>query len=395
MWNALPRSRRTLPKPRPYVTHESKTGVFSALANRQTMRDQIAEYLKDITISTHAELFDVLNFIAPLIDEWSLAEPKSGRQIMRFVSVNARKNAYVDFTIPKKSGGQRKISAPIKPLKAIQSAINILLQSIFVPDDHATGFVLGRSVKDNALIHVGQTCIFNTDLENFFPSITKLMVRKALHRELGDKLQSNEVINIICRLCTVPDSSGKEVLPQGAPTSPILSNIVLKSLDDDMSKLAERMRCKYSRYAYDITFSHGKTIRRMSPFWQSRIYNIIAKYGLKVNEKKTKTFISGIRQEVTGVIVSDKINVPRSYIKQLRVLLHLWEKLGYAQAQIIFTKDFCKGIEKSLTNVIDGKINYLEMIKGKEDSTYRKFKSRFNHLQWKEKQSTDQIQKAI
>ena len=146
------------------------------------MRDQIAEYLKDVTISNRKELFDVLNFIAPLIDGWSLAEPKSGRQIMRFASANARKSAYVDFTIPKKSGGQRKISAPVKPLKAIQTALNIVLQSIFVPDEHATGFVLEKSVKDNAMIHVGQTCIFNTDLENFFPSITKLMVRRALHR---------------------------------------------------------------------------------------------------------------------------------------------------------------------------------------------------------------------
>lgn len=221
------------------------------------------------------------------------------------------------------------------------------------------------------------------------------MIRKALHRELGDKLPSNDVINIIGRLCTVPNSSGIEVLPQGAPTSPVLSNIVLKSLDKDMSRIAERMGCKYSRYADDITFSHSKPIRKISLFWQSRIYNIIARHGLKVNEKKTKTYVRGTRQEVTGVVVSDKVNVPRSYIKQLRVLLHLWEKYGYAHAQIIFTKDFCKGINKNLGNVIDGKINYLEMIKGKDDSTYRKLKSRFKHLQWKEKQQSNQIQKAI
>ncbi|MDE7396472.1 MAG: reverse transcriptase family protein [Muribaculum sp.] len=349
----------------------------------------MADYLKDIIIRNRKELFDVLNFIAPIIDGWSMTEPMSGRQIMQFASARTRKTSYVDFTIPKKSGGMRKISAPVKPLKAVQSAINILLQSIFVPDEHATGFVFNRNVKDNALIHVGQTCIFNTDLENFFPSITKLMVRRALHRELGDKLPSNEVINIICRICTVPDNSGIEVLPQGAPTSPVLSNIVLKSLDKDMSKLAERMECRYSRYADDITFSHSKSIRRMSPFWQSRIYNIIAKYGLKVNEKKTRTFVPGIRQEVTGVVVSDKINVPRSYVKQLRVLMHLWEKYGYAQAQIIFTRDFCKGVEKNLVNVIDGKINYLKMIKGKEDTTYQKFKSRFNYLQWKEKRNSN------
>lgn len=314
----------------------------------KTMRDQITEYLKDITISSPKELFDVLNFIAPLIDGWSMGQPKSGRQIMRFAPANARKSGYFDFSIPKKSGGQRKISAPVKPLKEIQSAINILLQSIFVPDDHATGFVIGRSIKDNALMHVGHTCIFNTDIENFFPSITKLMVRRALVREFGDKLQSHKVVNIICRICTVPDNSGLEVLPQGAPTSPVLSNIVLKSLDKDMSNLAERMGCNYSRYADDITFSHSRSIRRISPFWQSRIYNIIEKYGLKVNEKKTRTFVPGTRQEVTGVVVNDKINVPRPFIKQLRVLIHLWEKYGYTQAQAIFTRDFCKGKEKTL-----------------------------------------------
>ncbi len=114
-----------------------------------------------------------------------------------------------------------------------------------------------------------------------------------------------------------------------------------------------------------------------------------------MNEKKTKTFVRGTRQEVTGVVVSDKLNLPRSYIQQLRVLLHLWEKYGYAQAQIIFTKDFCKGIKMNLVNVIDGKINYLEMIKGKKDSTYRNLKSRFKRLQWKEKQQSNQIQKAL
>ena len=359
------------------------------------MRDQIVQELKGLIIRSRKDLFDVLNFIAPLMDGWSLAEPMSGRQIMRFASVYTRKGAYVDFTIPKKSGGQRKINAPVKPLKAIQSAINLLLQSIFVPDEHATGFVIGKSIKDNARIHVGQTCIFNIDLENFFPSITKLMVRKAFHRELDDRLQSNDVINIICRICTVPNSSGIEVLPQGAPTSPILSNIVLKSFDKEMAKLAERMGCKYSRYADDITFSHSKPIRRMDSFWQLRIYDVVAKYGLVVNKKKTKTFVPGTRQDVTGVVVNNKINVSRSYIKQLRVLMHLWKKYGYSQAQAIFTKDFCNGIEKSLVNVINGKINYLEMLKGKEDSTYLKFKSMFNHLQWIENHKPNQIQKAI
>lgn len=352
------------------------------------MLDQIAEYFKDITIGNRKDLFDALNFISPLIDGWSLCEPLSGRRILRFVTKKSRQEGYVDFDIPKKSGGVRKISAPVKPLKEIQSAINILLQSIFTPSDSAMGFVAGRNVRDNALIHVGQICIFNTDIENFFPSITKVMVRKALQRELGGKLTSNDVINIICSLCTVPNNEGIEVLPQGAPSSPILSNIVLKSLDDEMTELARRAGYRYSRYADDMTFSHSKPIRRMNPFWESRILNIIERHGLKINNSKTKTYVRGIRQEVTGVIVSDKLNVSRQYVKQLRVLLHLWEKYGYEQAQTIFSRDFCKGTNKNLCNVIDGKINYLEMIKGKEDSTYRRFKQRLKTLEWKHKQLT-------
>lgn len=359
------------------------------------MREQIAEYLREIPIRNRKDFFEVLNLIAPLADGWALAEPMSARKIMRFASAKVRAKSYVDFTIPKKSGGERKISAPIKDLKAIQTAINILLQSLFIPSPHATGFVIGKSIKENAMMHVGQTCIFNTDLGNFFPSITKKMVRKALHSELGNFLGDNDVINIICRLCTVPNSDGIEVLPQGAPTSPVLSNIVLKSLDEEMVRLSERMGCRYSRYADDITLSHSKAISRMSPFWLQKIRKVIENHGLTINEKKTKTFVPGIRREVTGVVVSDKINVSRTYVKQVRTLLHLWEKYGYKRAQAIFVKDFCKGISKNLVNVIDGKINYLEMIKGKEDPTYRKYNRKLKRLQWLEKQSKTIKNKAV
>ncbi|MCM1142240.1 MAG: reverse transcriptase family protein [Muribaculum sp.] len=350
------------------------------------MREMIAEYLTDIKIESRQDFFEVVNMIAPILGYWGVAEPMSGRKIMQFTPAKVRAKSYIDFDIPKKSGGKRRISAPVKPLKAIQSVINIFLQSIFVPSSAVTGFVVGKSIKDNAEKHIGQTCIYNTDLENFFPSITKLMIRKALKRELGHKISSAEVINIICRICTVPNENGVEVLPQGAPTSPILSNIVLKSMDEEMMRLADRMHCRYSRYADDMTFSHRKQIRRMSKFWEDRILKIIDKYGLKVNDKKTKTYAPGTRMEVTGVTVTNKTNVSRQYIKQLRTLLHLWDKYGYSQAQAIYVKDFCHGVTKNLANVIDGKINYLEMIKGKDDPTYQKYKRRFKTLEWKEKQ---------
>ncbi len=354
------------------------------------MRELIDESLKYIKIETPQDFLDVINNIASILGYWGFANPISGRRLIQFTPAKVRTKSYIDFDIPKKSGGMRKISAPVKPLKALQSSINLFLQSIFTPSTAATGFVVGKSVKDNAELHIGQTCIYNTDLENFFPSITKLMIRKALHKELGDIITSSEVINIICKICTVPNEEGIEVLPQGAPTSPILSNIVLKGMDEEMIRLAQRMKCRYSRYADDMTFSHRKQQRRMSKFWEERILKVIDKYGLKVNDKKTKTYAPGARMEVTGVTVSDKINVSRQYIKQLRTLLHLWTKYGYSNAQQIFVRDFCHGINKNLLNVIDGKINYLEMIKGKDNSTYRRYKRRFKTLMWKEKQLNNQ-----
>lgn len=91
------------------------------------MRGQIAEYLKDYPVKNLKDFLRVLNFIAPFTGGWAFSNPMSARQVSRFASAKARASAYVDFYIPKKSGGQRKISAPVKELKAIQTAVNLLL----------------------------------------------------------------------------------------------------------------------------------------------------------------------------------------------------------------------------------------------------------------------------
>lgn len=342
-------------------------------------RDIINNFLKDWQLDNLQNFIYALNVCGCYSDCWALTGI-SGNSIRRFLSKKSRNQAYKSFKIPKKSGGFRTISAPVEELKNIQRAISMLLLSIFEPSEHAMGFCRGRGIDTNARVHVGQNCIFNTDLENFFPSITKKMVRKALYRELGEKLRCREAINYICSLCTVPNDDGVEVLPQGSPASPVLSNIVLKPLDVELAQLAKSAECRYTRYADDITFSHSRQLRRLIPL-RYRIRFIIEKHGLKINEKKTKILVKGQRLEVTGVTVSEnKINVARNYVKQLRTLLHLWDKYGYDQAQAIYTRDFCNGVEKSLTSVIDGKINYLCMIKGKADSTYRRYKSRYTKL---------------
>lgn len=332
-----------------------------------------------LKINNLPDFFEILHTCGYLIDCWAMTE-RPERIVRRFLPARVRADSYVEFTIPKKAGGSRSICAPIQPLKKVQRALGTLLQALFQPSEEAMGFVAGRNIAANARCHLNQSCILNLDLENFFPSITKTLVRQALKRELADRIPSSEVRNLICRLCTIPNQSGIEVLPQGAPTSPVLSNIVLKGLDRRLSAFAEAHGYNYTRYADDITFSHNHPIRRFSPFFIEKIRSIIEEYGLKINDEKTKVSIKGERQEVTGLTVGEKVNVPRNYIKQLRTLLHLWEHYGYEQAQLIYDQDFCQGTGKSLKTVIYGKINYLAMVKGRDDSTVIGYRNRFRKL---------------
>lgn len=352
------------------------------------MKEKFAEYFKATSFGSVEQLVDALNYIAPYIGMWGVLEPISADDLRYFLPGWIRATEYSNFRIPKKSGGYRYIRAPRSPLKEIQTTLNVLLQAIFTPSEHAYGFVEGLNVRDNAAIHVGQTCIYNIDLEDFFPSITKKMLLEAMRRELSDRFTADEVIRLISAICTVPMESRldgprdnrTEVLPQGAPTSPVLSNIVLKRLDGQLGALAEMAGYRYSRYADDMTFSHSHPVRRISTLWKGRIESIIQNYGLRINEGKTRTLVPGKRMEVTGVTVNCRLNTSRRYVKQLRTLLHLWEKYGYEQAQAIYARDISPGSTAQLRNVVNGKINYLEMIKGREDPTYQRLKRRFLSL---------------
>lgn len=336
-------------------------------------------YLSELSLSSRKHLVDAINFCGMLMKDWPWKD-MPGRQIFHYLPKRLRENSYIEFDIPKKSGGLRHISAPTDELLLIQQALNTLLQSICEVSNYAMGFTPGRSVRNNAEIHCGQKVVFNCDLQNFFPSITKEMVRKTLTRELLPCHASREVTNAICSLVTVPREDGVEALPQGAPTSPTISNLVLKPLDRRLGQYAYANGYRYSRYADDITFSHSHVDCKMYSHKIDTIFSIIQEYGLTVNQKKTKVYTRKERMEVTGLTVGEKVNVSRKYVKQLRVLLHLWETRGYAETEEIYNRDFAKGIDTNLASVVHGKLNYLQMIKGKEDSTCSRLNIRFRKL---------------
>lgn len=348
------------------------------------MEISTSQYIRNKKINSNGDLVEILNMIGPYIDGWSVSNPYSKTRLLSLCPRLRRKDSYKTFIIPKKSGGFRTIVAPDNELKNIQRAILKYLECLFVPNVNAMGFIRGKSIRNNAARHIGKNCVINLDLENFFPSITKKMLKTALQRELSDYIKSNEAINTICSLCTIPLESNTEVLAQGAPSSPFLSNVVMKEFDNDAEEFCRSKGFVYTRYADDLTISldgsEKEALSLLSYFRQ-----LIKGYGLKINESKIKILTKGKRMEVTGIITNEKLNLSRKFVKQLRVLLHLWEKNGYDDAQYIYKIDFKDHKEGELRSVIKGKLNYLKMVKGGQDPTFLNLNNRYNRLlfSWK------------
>nr|WP_245545522.1 reverse transcriptase family protein [Mariniradius saccharolyticus] len=310
---------------------------------------------------------------------------------------------YSKFSIKKKSGGVRTIHAPTNGLKSILRSLNFVLQCIHEPHRTATGFVLDKSIVDNAKNHVGNHYVLNLDLKDFFHSFDRNKVKLAFMFtpfNLGVSKEKEKIAFLLASLCTHPlevDGITKLVLPQGSPTSPTITNILCERLDRRLNGLAKRFGANYSRYADDITFSSPHNIYHIednpSLNQKGRFDNFRAEFGrlieeekLSINPKKTRLQRSGFRQEATGLIINDKVNVRRQYVKELRMWLYYWESYGYEKAEQIFKQDYMadkghvKNMNAHLVNVIKGKLEFLKMVKGNEDGTYKGLKERFSKL---------------
>ena len=297
---------------------------------------------------------------------------------------------YQTFNIKKKSGGNRTIHAPKKGLKSLLKALNFILHCLHEPHKAAHGFVPEKSIADNAKKHVGNHYVYNIDLENFFYSFDRNRVKLGFMYEPfklnGDK---EPLAFLLACLCTHPfelEGAIKTVLPQGSPTSPTISNILSKKLDRRLNGLAKRFGAIYTRYADDITFSSLHNIYEKEEFLNELHRIIEDDQNFLINSKKTRLQKSGFRQEVTGLVVNEKVNVRKRYLKQIRMWLYYWERYGYEKAEAIFRNDYIadkghvKNGELSLENVLMGKLEFLKMVKGYQDSTYNGLKKRYDRL---------------
>ncbi len=245
---------------------------------------------------------------------------------------------YRHFTIPKRRGGTRTIDAPSDELKALQRGILRRLLNPLTVHPAATGFVRGRSIVENARPHVAHAVVINLDLADFFPSITRDRVFQVF-RARG---WNEEAATALSRICTLEDK-----LPQGAPTSPALSNLVCYKMDRRLAALAKKHGGQYTRYADDITFSFdalgknkrlrpkpkGKPRLPKKPGGPSRrilttIRQIVEQEGFHIQMKKrVRIQRAHQRQTATGLVVNRAANLPRATRRLIRAMQH-HERLG-------------------------------------------------------------------
>lgn len=346
--------------------------------------------IKATALKSKKNLLDLLNEIKQ-DDLQDRAYPFTMRQLNYYCNPNRVHNRFRTFKIPKKSGGERTISAPSYGLMSILHYLNIILQSLHTPSKFAMGFVKGRSIVDNASVHINQNFVFNIDLKDFFPSIRQARIWKRLQvPPFNFNKQLASLIAGLCCMKVIEESDQTEnvsfVLPQGAPTSPTITNMICDNLDRRLGGLAKRFGLRYSRYADDITFSSMHNVYQNNSEFRKELERIIKQQNFTINDKKTRLQKLGSRQEVTGIIVSNKINVPKKYVREIRQLIYMWEKYGYAVTSNKFIphykqeKGYLKKGTPVLENVLEGKLLYLKMIKGENDSVYNSLYNRFTIL---------------
>lgn len=287
---------------------------------------------------------------------------------------------YRDFEIPKKGGGLRKISAPTARLARLQKRLALVLQACETEitarskaRSLAHGFRPGHSIVTNATAHRSQRYVLNLDLEDFFPTINFGRVRGFFLKNRSYALNEVVATTIAQIACHGPG------LPQGAPCSPVISNMLAHILDVRLARLAGAAGCAYSRYADDITFSsHQKSFPTELAHqvgdentWvlSDELRKIIVESGYRINEKKTRMQCRARRQLVTGLTVNEKINVRTEYYRQVRAACHSLFNSGEC-----FVNDKISGPRPMSIAQLEGRLNHIHFVRDKTDAREAKEK---------------------
>lgn len=243
------------------------------------------------------------------------------KQEILFFSKNGRKNLYRTKEIPKKHGGKRTLKIPVESLKIVQKAINNIILCSIRMSDNAHAYIKKKSIVTNAVPHISAKTLIKIDIKDFFPSIN---LKHVFHqfRFLG---YGENVSKYLAYLC-VDDSLN---LPQGAPTSPAISNLISLEMDKRIKSFCDLLNLKYTRYADDITISSkARLIRKEIGLIKYMIYHIFTDLGFEANNDKFKVFSSGQRMSVTGVVINDKLSIPKAKKREIENAIRYIKKYG-------------------------------------------------------------------
>lgn len=291
---------------------------------------------------------------------------------------------YTQFSIPKIKGGTREISSPSQPIKNLQRKIKKYIEEKYSIHSCAKGFKKGSSNISNAKIHVKPNWCLNLDLKDFFYSINFGRVYGMLLAKpfMAKKRIAVAIAHILCF---------NNKLPQGAPSSPLVSNLIAHSLDNKLLALAKDYHCRYTRYADDITFSsNSKEPPRDLAIYDTNISkwfigNVLQKTiencGFYINNSKTRLLKKYQRQEVTGIVVNKKINLPREYYRELRSIFHKIKTKGLSFTAKQNHEKFGFGknnSEQSLLSFINGKMAYYKAVVGENNARYNNLCKYYN-----------------
>jgi hypothetical protein len=262
--------------------------------------------------------------------------------------IKSPENYYRHFVIKKKSGGERDIFAPRKFIKVTQYWIKDYLLNRLKINAACYSYRKGASIKDNAEQHQNNKFLANMDIDSFFESINKTMIKNCLFKHEF----SEHIIDTVSGLVTMYGS-----LPQGAPTSPVISNAILYEFDTIMVNNAIARDCVYTRYSDDISISgnNRESVIELIRISESKLLNL----GFRLNNKKSRLLSYNNKQVVTGILINGPLRPTRTYRKKVRAMFHqAW-----------------KNKSKDRVNELNGHFNYLK--------SFEKYGFKFNENEYK------------
>lgn len=295
---------------------------------------------------------------------------------------------YKVFHIKKRNGSTRVIHSPNGPIRKLQKRLKATLDEIYQPKSCVHGYITNRGIKSNATKHTRKKWVARIDLKDFFPSIHYGRVFGMFKSK-----PFNFTPDIAKRLAAM--CCHDKFVPQGAITSPVISNIICSRLDLEIMKLCINQKIYYTRYADDLILSTNRE-EFPSDFLSNidgkiiagaTLESVIKGNGFEINTDKNSLISSKSRQMVTGVVVNRKLNVTKTYTRQLKGILHAWEIYGKESVEKRFFEKYDKRNRiqdehhvLSFDHIVRGKILHIASIKGFRDKVFIKMAKRFEKL---------------